>query len=405
MPGRKVYLMLALVLAVSFMAGCAQEKQEAQKPATVEQEQPVEEQAPEEIKIGVLLPLSGNLAPFGEGMLKGAKVAEKELNDAGGVLGAKVRLVVEDTATDPAKAVEAAQKLINIDGVQAIVGAAASSATLAVAPICEENKVVLVSPASTSPLVTNAGDYIFRVVASDTLQGKVLADLALELGYRKAATFVINNDYGIGLQDVFTENFEAKGGSVVLKIQYDPGRGDYRTELQQLKDSDAEVVMFVSYPEDASVILRQAMELGVEQKWIAAEGIASEEMFSYAGMKEAMEGMLLTKPASATDSPEYRHFYELFKQMYPDEEPGIYADTTYDATMMIARAIEHAGSYDGEKIKDALYEISRGYKGATGDKTFDENGDIIYQDYVVLKAVNGTFVEAGTWKQGKLVLE
>ncbi len=401
MPGGKAYLMLVLVLAAGLLAGCTQEKQ-VEKPAA-EAEQPAEQ--PEEIKIGVLLPLSGNLAPFGEGMLKGARVAEKELNDAGGVLGAKVTLVVEDTATDPAKAVEAAQKLINVDGVRAIVGAAASSSTLAVAPICEENRVVLVSPASTSPLVTDAGDYIFRVVASDTLQGKVLAELALAKNYTKAATFVINNDYGIGLQDVFTRSFEDAGGRVVLQIQYDPGRGDYRTELQQLRGSEAEVVMFVSYPEDASVILRQAVELGVEQQWIAAEGIASEEMFSYAGMKEAMEGMLLTKPASATDSPEYQHFYRLFKEMYPGEEPGIYADTTYDATMMIAKAIEAAGAYDGEKIKEALYEISKGYRGATGDKTFDENGDIVYQDYVVLKATNGTFVEVGTWKQGRLIME
>ena len=397
---RRWYLFFAIAaMGLLLFAGCAQ-KPEEKAPATTAPPPKVEE-----IKIGVLMPLSGNLAPFGEGMVKGAKVAEKELNDAGGVLGAKVKIVVEDTATDPAKAVDAAQKLIKIDGIKAIVGAAASSSTLAVAPICEDNHVVLVSPASTSPLVTDAGDYIFRVVASDTLQGKVLADVAVGQGYKKAVTFVINNDYGIGLQEVFKESFEAKGGSVVLQIQYDPGKGDYRTELQQVKDSGAEMIMFVSYPEDASVILKQAMELGLPQKWIAAEGIASEEMFGYAGMKEAMEGMLITKPASATDSPEYQHFYKLFKAMYPDEEPGIYADTTYDATMMIARAIEKAGAYDGEKIKNALYEISKGYKGATGDKTFDKNGDILYQDYVVLKATQGKFEEVGMWKQGKLQMK
>jgi|Deesub1362B_J571_1020462.scaffolds.fasta_scaffold01740_5 ABC-type branched-subunit amino acid transport system substrate-binding protein len=405
---RRWYLLFAIAaVGLLLFAGCAQKPAE-KAPEAVTTPPPTKEEAPpkvEEIKIGVLLPLSGNLAPFGEGMVKGARVAEKEINDAGGVLGAKVKLVVEDTATDPAKAVDAAQKLIKIDGIQAIVGAAASSSTLAVAPICEENHVVLVSPASTSPLVTDAGDYVFRVVASDTLQGKVLADLAIGQGYKKAATFVINNDYGIGLQEVFKESFEAKGGSVVVQIQYDPGKGDYRTELQQVKDSGAEMIMFVSYPEDASVILKQAMELGLPQKWIAAEGIASKEMFSYAGMKEAMEGMLLTKPASATDSEEYQHFYKLFKAMYPDEEPGIYADTTYDATMMIAKAIEKAGSYDGEKIKDALYEISKGYMGATGDKTFDENGDILYQDYVIFKATNGKFEEVGMWKKGKLEMK
>ncbi len=400
---KKSLLLVGVILAImAIFAGCAQQ---AEKAPEAKKETGEVQKAPEEIKIGVLLPLTGNLAPFGQGMLKGAKVAEKELNDAGGVLGSKVKLVVEDTGTEPAKAVEAARKLVNIDKVQAIDGAAASSSTLAVAPICEENKVVLVSPASTSPEVTNAGDYIFRVVPSDTLQGKVLADLSIGEGYKKAATFVINNDYGIGLQDVFTNTFKEKGGDVVIQIQYDPGKGDYRTELQQIKDSGAEMIMFVSYPEDASVILKQAVELGLTQKWIAAEGIASEEMFNYEGMKEAMEGMLLTKPASSTDSEEYKHFYNLFKEMYPDEEPGIYADSTYDALMMIAKAIEAAGSYDGEKIKDAMYEISKGYKGATGDKTMDENGDIIYQDFVILKAENGKFVEVGMWKQGKLEMK
>ncbi len=394
---KRAILLISLLVLVSLFAGCAQ-KQGGEQTTQVEK-------TPEEIKIGVLLPLSGNLAPFGQGMLKGAKVAEKELNDKGGVLGKKVKLVVEDTATDPNKAVEAARKLINVDEVQAIDGAAASSSTLAVAPLCEENHVVLVSPASTSPALTDAGDYIFRVVASDAFQGKVLADLAIQQGYKTAVTFVINNDYGIGLQDVFKKHFEEKGGKVVLQIQYDPGKGDYRTELQQVKDSGADMIMFVSYPEDASVILKQAMDLGIKQQWIAAEGIASEEIFKYEGMKEAMEGMLLTKPASSTDSPEYKHFYQLFKQMYPDEEPGIYADTTYDALMLIAKAIEKAGAYDGEKIKDALYEVSQGYKGASGDKTMDKNGDIIYQDYTILKAENGKFVEVGMWKKGKIIMK
>jgi ABC-type branched-subunit amino acid transport system substrate-binding protein len=359
--------------------------------------------APEEVLIGVLMPLSGNLAPFGEGMVKGARVAEAEINEKGGINGAKVKLIVEDTATDPAKAAEAANKLINVNGVQAIVGAAASSSTLAVAPVAEENHVVLVSPASTSPAITPAGDYIFRVVASDDLQGKVMSDLTVNRGYKKAAVLVVNNDYGVAFEKVFEENFKAAGGSISVAIEFDTDKGDYRTELGMIKDSDAEMIMFVGYPQDATVILKQAQELGIDLPWISAEGIASEEMFNYPGMAEAMEGMLLTKPAPQDlESPEYQNFLSRFKAMYPGEEPGIYADTTYDATMMIAEAMKKAGVIDGEKIKDALYEISQGYKGATGDKTMDENGDILYQDYVILKATGGKFETVGTWSQGKL---
>jgi ABC-type branched-subunit amino acid transport system substrate-binding protein len=401
--GKYLGLVFLLVLGLAF-AGCAQKEQPAtegvQEPAG---EQPAAAEAPEEIAIGVLMPLSGNLAPFGEGMVKGARVAEAEINEKGGVLGAKVKLIIEDTATDPAKAAEAGNKLINVNGVQAIVGAAASSSTLAVAPTAEQNHVVLISPASTSPAVTDAGDYIFRVVASDDLQGKVMSDLTLQQGYKKAAVLVVNNDYGIAFEKVFKENFEAGGGSVVATVEFDENKGDYRTELGMIKDSGADMIMFVGYPQDGSVLIKQAAELGITLPWISAEGIASEEMFDYPGLSELMEGMLLTKPAPQDqDSPEYKNFLDRFKAMYPGEEPGIYADTTYDATMMVAAAMEAAGANDGEKIKDALYDLSKGYKGATGDKTMDEKGDIMYQDYVILKATGGTFETVGTWVQGTL---
>ncbi len=399
---KKLVIVFAFLLILGILAGCAkEEKVKEEKVAKTEAKEEVKEKTEAEtIKIGVLLPLTGALGPVGEKMKMGAELAAKEINEHGGINGKKIELIVEDTQTDPAKAVEAAKKLIDINKVKVIVGAAASSSTLAIADYANKKKVVVISPASTSPKITEAGDYIFRVVASDALQGKALADLAVEKGYKTAATLVINNDYGIGIEDVFSRAFEEKGGKVVQKIRFDTGKGDYRTELEQIRASNPDVIMFVAYPEDAAVILKQAYELGINIPWIAAEGIATEEMFNYPLMKEAMEGMLLTKPSSPTGSPLYQYFVEQFKKAF-NEEPGIYSDYTYDAVFLASMAIAYAG-YDGEKIKDTLYWISRHYKGVTGDKTMDENGDIIYQSYDILLAKEGKLEKVGSWENGQI---
>ncbi|MFQ6118849.1 MAG: ABC transporter substrate-binding protein [Methanosarcinales archaeon] len=345
----------------------------------------------ENIKIGVLLPLTGDLGPIGEGMKKGAELAVFEINQQGGINGRNVSLIVEDTGTDPSKAAEAARKLIDVDKVQVIVGAAASSCTLAAAQIAEKNKVVMVSPASTSPKITEAGDYIFRNVGSDLLQGQALADLAKAKGYKKAATLVLNNDYGIGMEDVFKKHFS----EVVKSVKYEKGKGDYRTELEDIKSANPDVIMLVAYPESGSIILKQARELDVKIDWIAAEGIADTKMFDNPQVATAMEGMLLTRPSSPKNDPNYQKFLNSYKQKYGND-PGIYADYTYDAVNLVSKAIEEGG-YNGESIKNALFKVSEHYKGATGDKTFDENGDMKSQFYEIIVAKNKTFESIGSW--------
>jgi branched-chain amino acid transport system substrate-binding protein len=375
----KKWYLLSIIIAILIASGCTGEKAQ---------------QKQEDIKVGVLITYTGGLGPIGEGMANGAKLAEMEINNKGIIKGSNVTLIIEDTGTDPAKAAEAARKLIDFDKVQVIIGGVGSSETLAVAPYAEKSKVVMISPSSTNLKITDAGDYIFRVVPSDLLQGEAIASLALVENYTTAATLVENNDYGIGMEDVFKKHFTGQ----VTSIRYEKGKGDYRTEIESIKKADPDVIIYVGYPADASVILKQAGELGLKKKWIAAEGIADPVMFDNADVARQMEGMLLTTPGrSEQDEKEdaaFQYFATLYKQTY-GKDYGIYSDTEYDAVMLAAYAIAEVGN-NGTAIKDALPGISKTYKAVTGDKTFDENGDV-GGSYKVLEVTNKTMVNIGSW--------
>lgn len=388
----KKWFIIGMIIAMLIAGGCVSNKAGLNETGTQQKQEPV--------KIGVLLTLTGGLGPIGEGMGNGAKLAALEINNKGIIKGRNVTLIIEDTGTDPAKAAEAARKLIDVDNVQVIVGAVASSETLAVAPIAEKSKVVLISPSSTAPSVTDAGDYVFRVVGSDLLQGEAIAKLARAKNYTKAVALVENNDYGIGMEDVFKKHFNG----TVTSIRYEKGKGDYRTELDSIKKANPDVIIYVGYPQDASVILQQAGQLGLKKKWIAAEGIADPVMFKNADVAKQMEGMLLTTPGRSEqeekEDPAYQYFVNLYKQTY-GKEPGIYSDTEYDATMLAALAIDSAGN-EGEKIKNALPVVAPAYRAATGDKTFDANGDV-RQGYKILEVKNNTMVTVGSWNPATVI--
>ncbi len=374
----KKWYILCIIIAMLIASGCTDEKAPQKQ----------------DIKIGVLITYTGGLGPIGEGMANGAKLAAMEINNKGIIKGKNVTLIIEDTGTDPAKAAEAARKLINFDKVQVIIGGVASSETLAIAPIAEQNKVVLISASSTSPSVSKAGEYVFRVVPSDLLQGEAIAKLALAKNYAKAATLVENNDYGIGMEDVFKKHFTGN----VTSIRYEKGKGDYRTELESIKKANPDVIIYVGYPADASVILKQSGELGLKTKWIAAEGIADPVMFNNAEVAKQMEGMLLTTPGRSEqeekEDPVFQYYVNLYKQTF-GKDYGIYSDTEYDAVMLAAYTIAEVGN-NGTAIKDALPRVSKTYKAATGDKTFDENGDV-RGGYRVLEVTNKTMVTIGSW--------
>jgi ABC-type branched-subunit amino acid transport system substrate-binding protein len=343
-----------------------------------------------EIKMGVIMCLSGDLGPVGPDLVEGIELAAWEINNEGGIKGKNITLIIEDSATDPTKAMEVGTKLIDIDGVQVIIGPMITDSTLSLAEKATPNEVVLLTPSATNPKITDAGDFVFRTCPSDLVQGKAMAAVAEAKGYSKVATLVINNDYGTGLEEAFSEDF---GGEIVERIVFDAAKADYRTELETIRAKSPDAIMFVAYIESGTAVLKQAQELGMNIPWIAAEGIADSVMLERAEVIPQMENMILTKPRSPTDLDAYKHFLDNFHEKYPGKEPGIYAEYSYDAVMLAAEAIRKVGNRGG-KIADALYDVSDGYEGASGDKTFDENGDVS-ADFDLLTVSNNQLVTTG----------
>ncbi len=325
------------------------------------------------IKIGAVQPLSGNLAVYGQGFKMAIDLAVDEINANGGIKGKKLEVIYEDGKGTAKDSVAAVRKLIDVDKVPVILGPAASTNFLAVAPICERAHVVLIGAESASPAITKAGDYIFRVFPSDKLQGKGVADLVIKLGYKKVPVLYINNDWGKGLKDEFVKNFTKKGGKILSEIPYDQGKTDYRAQLLKIKQLHPKAAVALVYVKDGAVIFKQAYELGIQTQWITGSAAKSGKLIKLAG--KAVEGLIGTYPNFSTTSPQYKHFVALWKKKYGDKKIGIFAEYNYDMVHLVAKAIAKGGTTpDG--IRKALYEVSKGYKGVTGDKTFDANGDV-----------------------------
>ncbi len=342
------------------------------------------------LKIGALLPLSGSTATYGINAKNGIALAVEEVDAAGGVNGRSIEIVYEDTQADPQIGSVGARKLIAVDDVPVIIGPMASPVTLAVAPIAEENHVVIFSPSSSAPAITTVGDYVFRDCLSDSYEGVVLAALAFDtLGELTAAILYINNDYGKGLAQVFEEEFTRLGGKVVALESFEQDTTDFNDQLGKIKEANPETIVLIGYAEMAE-ILKEARELGMEQQ------VLSSVMFDNPGILEkagdAAEGVLFTTwtPDPATPSVALQSFEVAYRQKY-GSQPGIFAAEAYDALNILAKVIQES-SYSADAIKAALYGV-RDYPGASGSISFDRNGDCT-KPIFVKKVENGKFVYA-----------
>jgi branched-chain amino acid transport system substrate-binding protein len=219
--------------------------------------------AEETIKIGFIGPLTGDTAVVGESALASAQIAIKEINDAGGILGKQVELIIEDGKCRGQDATVAANKLIHIDQVSSIVGGVCSSETIAAAPIAEKAGIVMISPGSSNPSITHAGEYIFRTYPSDSFQGKEAATYLYEKGYRKVAIFHEQSDFAVGIKEEFITAFTTYPGTEIVGIETAPsGNRDIRTQLTRLKNKEPEVLYSLTYTDLAISSFKQSKELG-----------------------------------------------------------------------------------------------------------------------------------------------
>jgi len=344
---------------------------------------------PKEIKIGCLLCMTGALAAMGDLISKGAKLAVKDINAAGGIDGSTVKLLLEDTATDPSVALEAFKKLVEVNGVKVVIGPMISGASMAIGPYAKERGILYVSPSTTSPLISEQPwtDVAFRTCPSDTLQGKAMAKIILDKGFKRVAMMIMDNAYGVGIEEVAKKELAGKV-EIVKSIRYDPEKLDYLTELGTIKDAKPDCVLHVGYHDDGAVVFRQALELGLDKiQWVSAEGVYGIDFTISEAADEFMTKAVIGTALTSV-GPAYDEFCKRYKAEY-GVEPGVYCDTVYDAVMMVAKAIKKAGVYDGIKIRDALREIGKNYEGVSGTITFNEKGDRIsgiYQIWKVEKA-------------------
>lgn len=344
--------------------------------------------AQETYKVGAAFALSGSIAVYGEGFKKVVDMAAEEINAAGGMKGNKMEIVYEDNKSTPKDCVTAVRKLIAVDKVPVLFGPAGSSNFMAAAPVAQENKVVMLSAQGAAPALTKAGEYIFRVFPSDILQGKGVSELCVRLGYKEVPVMYVNNDWGLGLKNSFVENFRKAGGRVTDEIPYDENKSDYRAELIRATKGNPKATVNLTYIKEGAVMFKQAYEMGIKTQWICGSAARAPKLVELAG--KAVEGIIGTYPFVSHETKEYKSFLAAYKKRYGDDKIPIFGDYNYDMVYMTAKAIEKGG-YTSDGIRKALFEVARGYRGVTGNKTFDQD--------------RGVDAEYGEWtiKDGKIV--
>jgi ABC-type branched-subunit amino acid transport system substrate-binding protein len=361
------------------------------------------------VKIGTLIPLTGPLAEFGPNFRKAADLAAAHLKDAGLTL----QLVHADDETSAIPAVAAARKLIDVDKVPAIAGAAASGVTIPVAEsVTIPGRVLQISNASTSPLLTvlpadQGQDFLFRTCPSDALQGVVLGKVAVELQFKTAAAIYVNNPYGQGLAEQFKRSFEKRGGKLVAMVPHDEALAPtYVAELRRAVQDKPDVLAAISYPGHASIYLREALEGNYIKTFLFCDGTKSLEVVKAMGEKNA-EGMMGTAPGSVLTSG-YNVFIAEYGKAYGEVPPLPYMTNMYDAVALLGLAVKAAQvegvkEITGSAIRDRLRKVANppgevvgpgaadlkkalqllegkqdiNYEGAAGACDFDENGDVV----------------------------
>jgi len=344
-------------------------------------------------KIAVLLPLTGPGAAYANQVLDGINLAYQDLKESKKITENEFVLLVEDTETDTKKAVNALNKFISIDKVQIVIGELASSITLACAPIAERNKVLLFSPGSSADAITTAGDYIFRIAPTDSYDGEFLAnEMVQRYGVNTASILYLNNDFGIGLKDVFTKKFEALGGKVVLTEGVNMGSNNYKTPVSNLREAYVDAILLIAASDENITAIKEIRQLGIKSKIFAPSSFNNPEIPALAG--GAAEGIIFSAASfdGIKDQENVARFLRLFEKKYPQKTPTTFTAYGYDAMMILVQEIKKNG-YDAEVVKNSLYKMPPFY-GASGVTTFDENGDA-KKELTLFVVKDGNFMAIG----------
>ena len=339
------------------------------------------------IKIGFFGDLSGPTFNFGESAKNGLLMAADEINQAGGIDGRRLDVVIDDDGGSPEKAALLTARLIDEDKVVAIIAGGTSGNSRAAAPKAQSAKIPLISPSGTDPAVTQVGEYIFRACFVDAFQGEVMAKFAANtLKAKKAAIlFDFNSPYGRGLTDYFELSFSKLGGQIVGKLSYTQGDVDFKGQLSTIQAAAPDVIYIPGYYGDVAVIAKQARMMGLTQPLLGADGWDAPELWQLGG--DALNGSYITTHYSVDDpSPAIERFVHEYRQRYGNLLPDAHAALAYDAMRVLADAIARARTTDSGPLRDALAQ-TKDFAGVTGVISMDANRNAV-KPAVVLKLMD-----------------
>ncbi len=363
-------LLILLSLTLTFAPSCFSPQKNAADHAT--------------LKIGFFGDFTGPTFNFGLSAKNGVLMAADEINQAGGINGHQIDIVIEDDKGSPEQAAQATANLIDRYKVVAIIGAGASGNSLAAAPKAQSARVPLIAPSSTTPEVTQAGDYIFRACFIDGFQGEVMAKFAANTLKAKRAAIMLdfNSPYSRGLTQFFELSFAKLGGEIVIKQSYSQGDADFRGQLSLIKAANPDVIYIPGYYGDVAIIAKQARQFGLTVPLLGADGWDAPELWDLGG--DAMNGSYISNHYSADDPSEtIQKFVKAYRQRNGNLTPDAHAALAYDALRFLAEAIQRAGTTEGGKLRDALAE-TKNFAGVTGIISMDKDRNAV-KPAVVLK--------------------
>ena len=333
-----------------------------------------------EVVIGIAGPHTGAYAAFGDQLWRGASQAAADVNAAGGINGEMIKIVKADDACEPKQAVSVANRLVDSDEAVAVVGHFCSSSTMPASEIYEEAGVLMVTPASTNPSVTDRGlDNVFRVCGRDDQQGDVAGSYIIsELGAKRVAILHDKDTYGQGLADATKATLNAYGLDEVLYEGLTRGEKDFNAVVTKIRSVDADVVYFGGLHSEAGPLVRQMREQGSKAIFISGDGIVSNEFVSVAGSPEYVKGVLMTFGADPTSYPAGKKVVQAFKDS--GYEPEGYTMYSYAAMQVIVAALQNNNL---DPVKGAEWLKSNSVSTVMGKKDFDSKGDLKVSDYVM----------------------
>ncbi|PSF08166.1 leucine ABC transporter subunit substrate-binding protein LivK [Marinobacter fuscus] len=335
-------------------------------------------QAAADIKVGIAGPMTGPVAQYGDMQFSGVRMAIDQINKAGGVMGEKLVAVEMDDVCDPKQAVTVANRMVN-EGVQYVVGHLCSSSTQPASDIYEDEGILMITPASTSPEVTGRGyELVFRTIGLDSMQGPVAGNYIAAQKPERVAIVHDKQQYGEGIATAVRDTLKDAGVDIAMFEGITAGDKDFSSLVTKIKQANVDYVYYGGYHPELGLILRQARQSDVDAKFMGPEGVGNKDINTIAG--EAAEGLLVTLPPSFDQKAENQQLIKAFNEKGEDPS-GPFVLTSYAAVQLVADGIEQAQSKDPYDVAKALRSGS--FQTPIGTVQYDKAGDMKSFEFVV----------------------